>query len=244
MCFQYDSGSNTPSVAPTAAPTPEPTPSPIPSSEPVPAPSSGPKVSSMAWEHFGLLNDLRATGFRCPYGTSFGANSVPLKLDCRLWKAAKLHSQDMADQNYFNHNSMDGRSPWDRASAQGISANGENIAAGNSDAQGVLDAWKNSDGHCRNMGNPGFKLFAIGYGYNSGSSYKHYWTQMFKADEVPLDTSCYPDGGLLEADVAMRRPTDVIEFVPADIQSIDHSATPPSSNVIVGDGPWVSSEDE
>jgi len=99
----------------------------------------------------------------------------------------------MADNAYFSHSSQDGRSPWDRAEAQGIRANGENIAAGRDSAEGVLEQWKNSDGHCRNMGNPSFKLFAVGYAFNVGSPYRHYWTQMFKTAEVDLDTSCYPE---------------------------------------------------
>ncbi|CAE8630945.1 unnamed protein product [Polarella glacialis] len=149
-----------------------------------------------AWTHFGLLQDLRKVGFTCPGGQVFAPNAVPLKFDCRLWKAAQLHSQDMADNNYFSHTSQDGRSPWDRASAQGISANAENIAAGSSTAQGTLDQWKSSDGHCLNMMNPSYPVFAVGYGYNSGSSYKHYWTQMLSSSSVALDESCYPVAGL------------------------------------------------
>jgi uncharacterized protein YkwD len=153
-------------------------------------------VLALEWEHFGLLNELRAAGFTCPEGASYPANPVPLKFDCRLWKASQLHSKDMADQNYFAHDSKDGRSPWDRAKAQGISAGGENIAAGTGTAAGVLTQWKNSDGHCRNMGNAGSKLFAVGYA--PGGSYRHYWTQMF-AGEQTVDTSCHPDSSLLMA---------------------------------------------
>ena len=102
--------------------------------------------------------------------------------------------QDMATQGYFSHTSLDGRSPWDRARDQGISANGENIAAGRSSASGTLQQWKDSDGHCRNMMNPNFHVFAIGYFYESSSRYRYYWTQMFKSSDVSdLDTSCYPD---------------------------------------------------
>ena len=99
----------------------------------------------------------------------------------------------MATQEYFSHTSLDGRSPWDRAEEQGISANGENIAAGRSTASGTLQQWKDSDGHCRNMMNPDFHVFAIGYAYDSSARYRYYWTQMFKRSDVSdLDTSCYP----------------------------------------------------
>lgn len=180
-----------PTPSPTLAPTKSPTPSPTQS--PTPAPPTSSKVSTRAWEHFALVNELRKDGFQCSSGDPYPPNDTPLKFDCRLWKASQLHSQDMADQNYFSHTSLDGRSPWQRAQEQGISANGENIAAGRSTAAGVLDQWKGSNGHCHNMMNPGFTLFAIGYGYSAGANYKHYWTQMFKTSEVPLDTSCYPE---------------------------------------------------
>lgn len=143
------------------------------------------------WEHFELLNRLRADGYTCPNGQSYAPNPEPLQFDCRLWRAAQLHSQDMADSGYFSHYSQDGRSPWDRSEAQGISANGENIAAGFASAQDTLEQWKNSDGHCRNMMKPNHKLFAVGYAFNGDSRYRHYWTQMLKTMEVPLDTSCY-----------------------------------------------------
>eukprot|EP00931_Biecheleriopsis_adriatica_P058169 TRINITY_DN3456_c0_g1_i6.p1 TRINITY_DN3456_c0_g1~~TRINITY_DN3456_c0_g1_i6.p1 ORF type:complete len:578 (+),score=101.99 TRINITY_DN3456_c0_g1_i6:222-1736(+) len=100
----------------------------------------------------------------------------------------------MADNGYFSHTSQDGRSPWARASEQGLSANGENLAAGSSTAAGVLEQWKKSDGHCKNMMNPNFPVFAVGYGYSSSSPYKNYWTQMFRSSlPAALDTSCYPD---------------------------------------------------
>mmetsp|Transcript_101583 Transcript_101583/g.242187 ORF Transcript_101583/g.242187 Transcript_101583/m.242187 type:complete len:490 (-) Transcript_101583:80-1549(-) len=150
-------------------------------------------VSDQAWEHFALVNQLRAEGYTCPNGASYAPNPTPLNFDCRLWRASRLHSEDMASQNYFSHTSLDGRSPWDRAEEQGISANGENIAAGRSSASGALEQWKNSDGHCKNMMSSKHHVFAVGYAYDSSARYKHYWTQMLKHSDVSdLDTSCYP----------------------------------------------------
>jgi len=156
----------------------------------------GAKVHPREWEHFGLLNQLRAAGYQCPtkagYPDAYEANLVPLKFDCRLWKAAQLHSEDMSANNYFSHSSQDGRSPWTRARAQNIRANGENIAAGRASAADILDMWKASKGHCHNMMKPAFT--AIGVGYGPGGRYRHYWTQMFANDAGELDTSCYPEG--------------------------------------------------
>lgn len=140
-------------------------------------------------DHFKLVNRLRAKGFTCPKGQRFAPNKVPLKFDCRLWRASQLHSKDMANKNYFSHTSKDGRSPWDRAKKQGINAGAENIAAGRETASAVLEQWKKSDGHCRGMMNAAMKTFGVGYGHNSKASYRHYWTQML-ARVTSADQSC------------------------------------------------------
>jgi hypothetical protein len=117
----------------------------------------------------------------------------------------------MADNNYFSHTSQDGRSPFDRARAQNVRASGENIAAGTSSAQGVLEQWKKSNGHCKNMMSKGAKMFAVAYGYNRASKYQgHYWTQMFGSSIAGLDTACYPEGsgsGLLLASTGAENET-------------------------------------
>jgi len=91
--------------------------------------------------------------------------------------AAQLHSQDMMDNSYFSHTSLDGRLPWDRMQAAGFygTAYGENIAAhtGTPDPQLVFDLWKNSPGHYSNMINPNFNVGGIGiitdsWGYYGG----------------------------------------------------------------------------
>ena len=102
-------------------------------------------------------------------------------MDAALRTSARRHSQDMADQNYFSHTSLDGRSPWDRIAAAQYTAQavGENIAAGNEDPLLTFQQWLNSPGHCRNMMNPNANEIGIGYGYNAQSTYRHYWTQNF-----------------------------------------------------------------
>mmetsp|Transcript_9427 Transcript_9427/g.25597 ORF Transcript_9427/g.25597 Transcript_9427/m.25597 type:complete len:549 (-) Transcript_9427:187-1833(-) len=187
-------GATTPSSATTPAAATTPAVATVPPAGTTPAPESGAEVvSAKAWEHFQLLNQLRAEGFTCPRGTAFAPNPVPLKFDCRLWRASRLHSEDMAEQSYFSHTSKDGRSPWDRAEEQGTDAHGENIAAGSSAAAGALEQFENSDGHCKNMMKQSFKVAAVGYA--AGGPYGHYWTQMFSlfdADLSDMDTTCYP----------------------------------------------------
>jgi len=148
------------------------------------------KVSDVEWESFRLLNELRAAGFECPGKAKYEPNNTPLLFDCRLWRASYLHSEDMAKKNYFSHTSLDGRSPWDRAKAQSggaFIANGENIAINSVQAQGAIEAWKKSDGHCRNMMNASRTSMGVG-------SFERHWTQMLGGQNAKqVDTACHPD---------------------------------------------------
>ena len=59
------------------------------------------------------------------------APKQPLTSNALLHAAARAHSRDMTDQDYFDHLSLDGRTPWDRMAAAGyvdFSAAAENIA--------------------------------------------------------------------------------------------------------------------
>ncbi len=106
------------------------------------------------------------------------AGCKALKLDSKLTKAAQSHSEDMAKNNYFDHNSQDGRSPFDRMSDAGykFSAAAENIAMGQQTPAAVMDAWMNSPGHKANILNCDYTEMGLGYAVGNGSPY---WTQDF-----------------------------------------------------------------
>jgi uncharacterized protein YkwD len=127
-----------------------------------------------------LVNQARAQGGNCGTQGNFGP-SAPLSIHPALTCSSRVHSKDMADNNYFNHTNLQGQGPGYRISQAGYSGSGwgENIAAGYGTAQQVVDGWLDSDGHCANMLNPGFKDIGIGYAYGANSQYKHYWTQNF-----------------------------------------------------------------
>jgi uncharacterized protein YkwD len=83
----------------------------------------------------------------------------------------------MAARGFFDHTDPDGKSPWDRASAAGISnLGGENIARGQADAQAVMTAWMNSPGHKANILNCDFKTLGVGVHFGAGGPW---WTQDF-----------------------------------------------------------------
>jgi len=128
-----------------------------------------------------IVNQVRAQGADCKSKGMF-APAGPLTMDPALRCAARKHSADMAARNFFSHTNPDNESPWDRmgkAGYGGYSNAGENIAAGSPDAQGTMNQWMGSDGHCANIMNPGFQH--LGVGYSPGGQYGHLWTQVFGA---------------------------------------------------------------
>jgi Ca2+-binding RTX toxin-like protein len=112
-----------------------------------------------------------------------------LTLNADLSNTAQWHSQDMALQDYFSHTGKNGSSPWDRADLFGYGSNsmGENIAAGQTTPESVVESWKNSAGHRANMLNASFTEIGVGYDFlatDTGSvNYSHYWTQFFGAGD-------------------------------------------------------------
>lgn len=99
-------------------------------------------------------------------------------------KAARLHSEDMAANNYFSHDSLNGDDYLDRLRKQGVTGlypSGENIGAGYSDPFDMLFGWKTSNGHMRNLLYRDYTYIGVGVGYSEASDYKYYWTQDFHA---------------------------------------------------------------
>lgn len=88
--------------------------------------------------------------------------------------AAQLHAEDMVAQNYFSHDSLDGRNFSQRALAEGYDAfpSGENIAMGQQEAEGVMNSWMQSSGHRQNILNE--RNNEIGVGFSQGR-----WVQVF-----------------------------------------------------------------
>ena len=103
-----------------------------------------------------------------------------LTLSGELTNVATIKAQDMADNGYFDHTSPNYGSPFEMMKHFGIQyrSAGENIAAGQKNAQEVMNSWMNSSGHRANILNSDYEQ--IGIGYVTGGSYGTYWVQMFK----------------------------------------------------------------
>jgi uncharacterized protein YkwD len=124
-----------------------------------------------------LTNQHRAEGATCD--TDVFPPAPPLERDVLLEQAARLHSLDMAEQSYFSHDSLDGRTFTDRIDATGFTGAppvGENIASGQATAEEVVDGWMASPGHCRNIKNASYHVLGVGYAEGSDGTR---WTQDF-----------------------------------------------------------------
>jgi uncharacterized protein YkwD len=124
-----------------------------------------------------LINQRRAAGARCGARGAFGPAGA-LVAQSQLTQAALGHSRDMADNDYFSHDSRDGRTMADRVSATGYAwrSLGENIAAGHGSVQQTIDGWMGSDSHCANLMNPDFTEYGLACARNDASRYQSYWT--------------------------------------------------------------------
>jgi uncharacterized YkwD family protein len=107
-------------------------------------------------------------------------NSLPaLTADSLLMKTATVKSQDMANNNYFDHTSPTYGSPFDLMKKFGVTyrAAGENIAMGQTTPAQVMNGWMNSSGHRANILNSAYTK--IGVGVVKNASGRYYWTQHF-----------------------------------------------------------------
>jgi uncharacterized protein YkwD len=101
----------------------------------------------------------------------------PLRPDNRLRDAARGHSTDMRNRDYFDHVTPSGQDPWERAKAEGYDEpSGENIARGQPTPTEVVKAWMNSQGHRDNILNCDSKAIGVGVATGQGGPW---WTQMF-----------------------------------------------------------------
>lgn len=131
---------------------------------------------------FELVNRARATARTC--GSKSMPAADPVAWDSDIAEAARLHAQDMADKNYFEHDSLDGRSFVDRIEATAYDGypGGENIAMGFRTPQDVLQGWLNSPGHCANLMDNDFVDMGLGFASRTDAGYTMpttYWVQDF-----------------------------------------------------------------
>ncbi len=116
--------------------------------------------------------------------------SEPLALQSSLTLAARQHSRDMSDRNFFDHENPDGDRAQQRADANGYDGSaGENLAAGQPTIDAAHEAWLESVGHRKNVlslwenFSQAFHYDEIGVGFffpgPDVSDFDTYYTQVF-----------------------------------------------------------------
>ncbi len=128
---------------------------------------------------FELINAARAEQRRC--GRDRFEAAPPLAISAPLMAAASVHSLDMAARGVLSHDGSDGSSSGDRVTRAGYTwrASGENVAAGQRDAEGVVAAWITSPGHCATLMDARFTETGIAFALAPGKNPAVYWTQVF-----------------------------------------------------------------
>jgi uncharacterized protein YkwD len=91
----------------------------------------------------------------------------PLCVDHRLTRAARSHSREMIEKDYFSHSSYNGESVGARLKRFGYGGNvsGENIAGGNGSFAkpgSTFKRWMNSAGHRSNILDGRFRRVGVG----------------------------------------------------------------------------------
>ena len=114
----------------------------------------------------------------------------PFCVHPRLQKAARSHSRDMIERDYFSHDTKGGRTFYARLKAFGYDpggyryyAIGENIAYGSGpygEPDSIMNAWMKSDGHRHNTLNGEFR--EIGVGTHTGTYGETGGVTMYTAD--------------------------------------------------------------
>lgn len=128
------------------------------------------KYQTFANEVLRLVNEIRAE-----------KGVQPLVLEASICNAANMRAVEMDYADYFGHYRSDGSDIFSVLDYFGVgySAAGENIAAGYSSPESVVNAWKNSQGHYTNMINSSFTKLGVGYSSAKIGSYGNYWVQLF-----------------------------------------------------------------
>ncbi|NLE75493.1 MAG: CAP domain-containing protein [Chloroflexi bacterium] len=113
------------------------------------------------------------------------AGLAPLKVEVSLQAAAQGHAQDMADQDFVSHVGSNGSSLSQRLRNAGFTGwliASENVAAGFSSPEAVVQAWLSSPGHRNNLLHPSLREIGVAYVHDPADAYgpfNHYWVQVF-----------------------------------------------------------------
>jgi uncharacterized protein YkwD len=140
-------------------------------------------ASTVAQRVLGLVNEARKQQRRC--GRQKMSATHALTLSPLLTKAAAVQAADMAANNYMGHRGSDGSEVGVRTTRAGYRWRtvGENVAAGQADAETVVKSWLDSPGHCVNIMGPQFTEMGVAFVAAPQSDLRILWAQVFAAPQ-------------------------------------------------------------
>jgi uncharacterized protein YkwD len=144
-------------------------------------PPPNPNPATSAGRVLELVNAARAAPRKC--GRDAFEPAAPLALSPTLSAAAAAHARDMAQHAKLDHRGSDGSGSAERITRAGYvwRASGENVAAGQRDADSVVAAWLASPGHCSNIMAPFFTEMGLAFALAPDQNPAIYWAQEFAA---------------------------------------------------------------
>ena len=104
----------------------------------------------------------------------------PLTSLPELQKATDIRGVELVE--LFSHTRPNGEacySVFKEVTLPGYRTAGENIAAGQANPTAAMTSWMNSSGHKANILNGNFIHVGIGHHYESNSTYRNHWVQLF-----------------------------------------------------------------
>ena len=124
----------------------------------------------------GVVDSREAASLISQYRRQHGQGGV--SVDPALTRIAAVHSKRMATANKMAHVLPGEGSFRQRLSAGGFNggAAAENVAAGQKNLTSVLESWRRSPGHNKNLLMPGVTHIGIAVAVAPDSRYKNFWT--------------------------------------------------------------------
>jgi len=104
----------------------------------------------------------------------------PVALHPKLQEAARLHAQDLADNDRISHFGSDGSDPWERVQRTGFNPKlaAENVATGQKTFGEVFRDWKRSPDHNRNLLLPDATHMGVAVIEKPNTQFRTFWSMV------------------------------------------------------------------
>ncbi|MGD6941979.1 CAP domain-containing protein [Cytobacillus gottheilii] len=136
---------------------------------------------------YGEPNEELMVGFEYQLFDITNAERVSRGINALTWddhvkETARKHSDDMAENNYFDHNNLEGQSPFDRMKEDQLVFRiaGENLASGQFSSIFAHEGLMNSLGHRENILREDYEYLGVGVSFNE--NLQPYYTENFYTD--------------------------------------------------------------